>query len=186
MSESMQGDDTPGAGRERAPNPHRYGWAEMLTLGIAMNAAAQLLGPPAAARSEYARSTRPPFAPPAWLFGVAWPINNFLTLWGNRHVLNSPPSPDRTAYLRLQAATWALFMTYGLARFRLKSPILGYANAVLYLSLTLASAVRVSRIDRSLLASYATLIPWLVLATTLSAYQLGDPDPLLDGFHHRA
>lgn len=181
MPKSMNPVDTADDVHERAPNPHHYGWIEMLAFGVAMNAIAQMLGPSASAKSEYARSTRPPFAPPAWLFGVVWPINNLLTLWGNRRVLNSPPSPDRTAYLRLQAATWTLFMTYGLARFRLKSPILGYADAVLYLGLSLASAARVARIDRSLLVSYTTLVPWLVLATTLSAYQLGDPDPLFDG-----
>lgn len=165
---------------DRAANRRHYGWVEVVSAGVAMNVFAQMLGPPSSAKEEYARSTRPPFAPPAWAFGVVWPINNLLTLWGNRRVLNSPPSADRTAYLRLQAATWALFMTYGLARFRLKSPILGYTNAVMFLGLTIASAVRAARIDRTLLASYATLLPWLLLATTLSAYQLSDPDPLFD------
>jgi tryptophan-rich sensory protein len=159
----------------------RYGWPAMLAFGVTVNAVAQFLGPTSSAKSEYARSTRPPFAPPSWLFGVAWPINNLLTLWGNREVLSAPPSPDRTAYLQLQAATWALYATYGLARFRLRSPILGYANTAMFLALAGPSAVRAARIDRKLLASYATLGPWLVLATILSVYQLGDPDPLFGG-----
>ena len=164
----------------------RYGWPATLAFGLAMNGLAQVLGPVSAAKSEYARSTRPPFAPPSWLFGVAWPINNLLTLWANREVLNAPPSPDRTAYLQLQFATWVLFATYGLARFRLRSPILGYANTVMFLALAVPSAVRAARIDRKLLAAYATLGPWLVLATVLSVYQLGNPDPLFGGRNEAA
>ncbi len=160
-------------------NPRRYGWRALLIGGAALNIASQLLSSPGAAKEEYARGTRPPFAPPAWAFGVVWPINNLLTLWGNHCVLNAPPGPDRTAYLRLQAAAWALFTTYGFVRFRLKSPSLGFAHTTLYFALTLSSALRAARIDRKLLASYATLIPWLLLATTLSVYQLGDPDALL-------
>jgi hypothetical protein len=110
-----------------------------------------------------------------------WPINNLLTLWANRCVLNAPPSRDRTAYLRLQASTWALFTPYGFVRFRLRSPILGCTHTSLYLVLSLASAVRAERIDRRLLASFATLIPWLLLATALSVYQLGDSDSPFEG-----
>jgi hypothetical protein len=47
--------------------------------------------------------------------------------------------------------------------------------------LTLAAAVRAGRIDRRLLASFSTLIPWLLLATALSVYQLGDSDSPFEG-----
>ncbi|MEO9169821.1 MAG: TspO/MBR family protein [Candidatus Baltobacteraceae bacterium] len=164
----------------RRKTPRTYGTLEILAAGIAMNAIALLLGPTAAAKNEYAKSTQPPFAPPSWVFGVAWPINNLLTLWANHRVLNAAASPDRSAYIRLEAATWALFMSYGLLRFRLKSPLLGYADTALYLALSIASASRAARIDRWLLIAYSTLIPWLLFATTLSVYQLNDPDPLLD------
>lgn len=159
-------------------NGGRYGPWPLIGGVLVLNVAANLLGSPREAKEEYARSTRPPFAPPPWAFGVAWPINNLLTLWGNHRALNAPPSNDRTAYLRLQLAVWTLFTTYGFVRFRLRSPILGAAHTTLYLLLTVASAVRAARMDRRLLASFATLIPWLLLATTLSLYQLGDPDPL--------
>lgn len=158
-----------------------YGWFPLLVGGAALNLTAQFLGPSRAAKSEYAKSTRPPFAPPSWAFGIAWPLNNLLTLWGNREVLNAPPSADRTAYLRLHAAAWVLFTSYGFLRFRLKSPLLGYLNTTLYSALIVASAARAARIDRRLLASYVTLIPWLSLATVLSLYQLNDSDPLFGG-----
>ncbi len=158
-----------------------YGPWGVIAAGVAINALALALGPTANAKAVYAKSTKPPFAPPAWAFGIAWPANNALTIWGIWRALNAPPSADRTAYLRLQAATTALYATYGLVRFRWKSPLLGYANSSLYLALTIAAAVRARRIDPALLASFTTLLPWLVLATTLSAYELGDPDPLFDG-----
>ena len=157
-----------------------YTWPQMLAAGVVLNLTALALGPTSSAKEQYAKSTKPPFAPPSWVFGIAWPINNLLTLWGNRHVLNAPASPDRTAYLRLQAATWALFLTYGIVRFRLDSPLLGYLNTTAFLAFSVASAARAARIDSKLLLSYATLFPWLVLATTLSVYQLQDPDPLFD------
>ncbi|HEX3459153.1 MAG TPA: TspO/MBR family protein [Candidatus Baltobacteraceae bacterium] len=166
---------------EDPKNSGRYGWPAMILGGVALNVIANILATTREARIEYSSSTRPWFAPPAWAFGVVWPINNLMTLWANRCVLNAPPSRDRTAYLRLQASTWALFTTYGFVRFRLRSPILGCTHTSLYLVLTLASAVRAERIDRRLLASLATLIPWLLLATALSVYQLGDSDSPFEG-----
>jgi translocator protein len=156
----------------------KYGFLPLVAGAIAVNYAAQLLGPMDKARAEYAKSTRPPFAPPPWSFGVVWPINNVLTLWGNWRVLNAPPSGDRTAYLRLQAAMWTLFMTHGLVRFRLRSPVLGALNTFAFTALAVASASKAARIDRRLLASYSTLIPWLLVASALSACQLGDPDAI--------
>jgi tryptophan-rich sensory protein len=73
------------------------------------------------------------------------------------------------------------FYHIGFARFRLKSPLLGYLNTTLYFASIVASAARAARIDRRLLAPYATLIPWLLLATILSLYQLNDEDPLFEG-----
>ncbi|HEY1429317.1 MAG TPA: tryptophan-rich sensory protein [Candidatus Tumulicola sp.] len=158
----------------------KYGILPLVAGAVAANVVAQLLVPTGIAKREYAKSTRPPFAPPPWAFGVAWPINNVLTLWGNWSVLNAEPSADRSAYIRLQAATWILFMTHGLLRFRLRSPILGALNTFTFTALAAASAIRAARIDRTLLASYSTLIPWLVVASALSACQLGDPDPLFE------
>jgi translocator protein len=160
----------------------RYGFLPLVAGAFVANAIALKLGPTADARSEYAKSTRPPFAPPPWAFGVVWPINNVLTLWGNWRVLNAEPSDDRSAYLRLQAAMWGLYMTHGLLRFRLKSPMLGALNTFAFTALAAASAIRAQRIDRQLLASYSTLIPWLLIASALSACQLGDPDSVLERY----
>jgi tryptophan-rich sensory protein len=159
---------------------HKYGLFPLAAGVVAANVIAQLLVPTGKAKAEYAKSTRPWFSPPPWAFGVAWPINNALTLWGNWRVLNADPSEDRSAYVRLHAAMWVLFMTHGLLRFRLRSPILGALNSFTFTALAAPSAVRARRIDPALLASYATLLPWLAVASALSACQLGDPDAVFE------
>jgi translocator protein len=150
------------------------------SVAVAANVVAQVLVPAGRAKGEYAKSTRPWFSPPPWAFGVVWPINNALTVWATWRVLNAAPSADKTAYLRLQAVMCLLFMTHGLLRFRLRSPILGALNSFTFTALAAASAERARRIEPALLASYATLIPWLVLASALSACQLGDPDAVFE------
>jgi hypothetical protein len=116
------------------------------------------------------------------VFTFVWAINNGLTLWGNHEVLNAPSSPDRTAYLRLQAATWLLYVTYGWLYFRLKSPILGQLNSVSYLALTLASTRRAAKVDRKLLWSFATLVPWLFIAASGASWvAANEPDPIFGG-----
>jgi tryptophan-rich sensory protein len=161
-------------------NQRRYGILPLVGGALAAYAVARLLLPTRKAKDVYAKSTRPWFSPPRWAFGVAWPINIALTLWGNWRVLNADPSNDRSAYLRLQAGMWLMFMTHGLVRFRLGSPVLGALNSFTFTALAAASAVRARRIDPVLLASYATLLPWLVVASAVSASQLGDPDAVFE------
>jgi benzodiazapine receptor len=161
-------------------NERRYGILPLVAGAVAANVIAQLLVPTGKAKAVYAKSTRPWFSPPSWAFGVAWPINNALTVWGNWRVLNAEPSEDRSAYVRLQAAMWLLFMTHGLLRFRLRSPVLGALNTFTFTALAAASAVRARRIDPALSASFATLLPWLAVASALSACQLGDPDAVFE------
>ena len=163
-------------------NSHRprYGWIPLLLGGAALNVAAQLL--PLGSGEERVREEHA-----ATFCAAGLDVRHRVAdqqaadALGKSRVLNAPPSADRTAYLRLQAAAWVFFTTYGLARFRLKSPLLGYLNTTLYFALIVASAARAARMDRRLLASYATLIPWLTLATILSLYQLNDDDPLFEG-----
>jgi tryptophan-rich sensory protein len=124
---------------------------------------------------------RPWFAPPGWVFPVAWGVNSALAIAGNVRVLNAPPSTDRTAYLRLWAATWLLYTSFGYAFFRRKSPLLGFLVTVNFLALSVLSARRALRIEARLWLSYATLLPWLALATLVAgSIALDNADPLLD------
>jgi hypothetical protein len=60
--------------------------------------------------------------------------------------------------------------------------MLGALNTFAFTALAGASAIRARRIDRGLLASFSTLMPWLVIASLLSAAQLGDPDAVLERY----
>jgi tryptophan-rich sensory protein/dienelactone hydrolase len=155
-----------------------YTWRAGLAFGAAVNIAARLAG---TNTGRYGELARPWFAPPGWVFPVAWGINSALSIWGNLRVLNGPPSGDRSAYLRLWAGTWLLYTLFGYAFFRRRSPLLGLLVTVNFLVLSVLSASRAVRIDRDLWKAYATLLPWLVLATAVAgSVALENPDPLLD------
>jgi alpha-beta hydrolase superfamily lysophospholipase/tryptophan-rich sensory protein len=155
-----------------------YTWREGLAFGAAINVVSRLLG---TNTGRYEAIKRPWFAPPGWVFPVVWSINNVLAINGNLRVLNAPPSADRTAYLRLWAATWVLYVFFGYAFFRRKSPLLGLLDTVNFLVLAILSARRAVRIERRLWLTYSTLLPWLTLAVAVAlAVALENPDPLLD------
>jgi acylglycerol lipase len=157
---------------------HVYTWREGLAFGAAVNIAARLLGTNA---GRYQALKRPWFAPPGWAFPIVWAINSALSITGNVRVLNSPASPDRSAYLRLWAATWLLYMSFGYVFFRRKSPLFGLLVTTNFSALAVLSAGRAIRIDKRLWVTYATLLPWLALATAVAAsVALENPDPLLD------
>jgi alpha-beta hydrolase superfamily lysophospholipase/tryptophan-rich sensory protein len=162
-----------------AAEPRRiYTWRDGLAFGAAMNIATRLLG---TNNGRYEAIERPWFAPPGWVFPVVWGINNVLMIWGNLRVLNAPRSADRTAYLRLWAATWLLYLTFGYAFFRRESPLLGLLVTVNFSALTVLSARRATRIDPGLWVTYSTLLPWIVLATVVAgSVALDNPDPFLD------
>jgi tryptophan-rich sensory protein len=166
-------------GEAHVPASRRvYTWRDGLAFGAAINIVSRLLGTNS---GRYETIRRPPFAPPGWLFPVVWSINNVLSIYGNLRVLNAPASSDRTAYLRLWAGTWLLYLAFGYAFFRRRSPLLGLLVTVNFLVLAVLSARRAVRVERGLWLTYATLLPWLVLATAVAgAIALDNPDPLLD------
>ncbi|WP_376796693.1 tryptophan-rich sensory protein [Thermogemmatispora sp.] len=114
------------------------------------------------------------FAPPAWVFGPAWTINNLSVIWGLLRVLNKPASsPGRGTYLALQAASWLDYVIFSAAYFGLRSPLNALVLTLLMLGLTVASGlVALLRLRDSLVAlSLATLFLWLLLASTAAVFQ---------------
>jgi hypothetical protein len=77
--------------------------------------------------------------------------------------------------------TWVLYLSFGYAFFRRKSPLFGLLVTLNFSALTVLSARRALRIDRNLWVTYSTLLPWIVLATLVAgSVALNNPDPLLD------
>ncbi|MBX5450863.1 TspO/MBR family protein [Thermogemmatispora sp.] len=114
------------------------------------------------------------FAPPAWVFGPVWTLNNLSAIWGLLRVLNKPStSKGRKAYLALQAASWLDYIIFSAAYFGLRSPLNALALTLLMLGLTIASGlVALLRLRDTLVAlSLATLLLWLLLASTAALFQ---------------
>ncbi len=113
-------------------------------------------------------------APPSWVFGPAWTINNFFAIWAGVRVLNKPQgTPGRSAFLALQAATWVEFVIFNAAYFGLRSPINALFLTLTFFAFTLASGfVALFRLkDTTVALLLSTLYIWLMIALTAAAFQ---------------
>ena len=135
-------------------------------------------------RDFYTDQRQPVFAPPPWLFGPAWTINNISVIYGNLRVLNMPEgTPGRSAFLRLQALSWLDYAIFSAACFGLRSNINGAIVTVSMFGLTIASLfVSIFKLkDTKVALSLATLFIWLMLASSLStAITLWNRDEFYD------
>lgn len=125
-------------------------------------------------REIYREMRLPVFAPPGWVFPVAWSINSFCLLAGALHVLNLPcETPGRAEFLRWQAASWCVFSLFDTAYFGLRSPINAAALTFAYSGVTVASMAIAQRKlhDRTAMLSLATTLAWLALANPIAVAQ---------------
>ncbi len=121
-----------------------------------------------------------PWAPPAWVFGVAWPLNNYFVLLALRSLLAKEDIPDRKKLLILQAAIWLVFFSFGFVYFRKKSPVLAAAWTMADAALSISSFVLARRSDKKLAAYYLPLVLWTSYASTVADYQAWyNSDPVL-------
>lgn len=124
---------------------------------------------------SYFRSLRQSvFAPPSWVFGPAWTINNISVIWGNLQVLNKPQgTAGRNTYLALQGASWLNFVVFNAAYFSLRSPINAFLLTLSMFVLTLLSGVvAIFQLkDTKVALSLATLTLWLMIALTAASFQ---------------
>lgn len=114
------------------------------------------------------------FAPPSWVFGPAWTINNISVIWGNLQALNKPQgTPGRTTFLALQGASWLNFVVFSAAYFSLRSPINAFLVTLSMFVLTILSGiVAIFQLkDTKVALSLATLTVWLVIALTAASFQ---------------
>jgi tryptophan-rich sensory protein len=130
------------------------------------------------------RNEQAPWAPPPWLFGPAWTVNNIFLLWGLLKILNNKDLPNRPLLLSMQGGIWVIFLSFGYVYFRKGSPILAEVWTQADAILASASFRTALRSDKKLAVAYAPLLAWTWFASSLSAYQaLKNPDPV---FHTNA
>lgn len=159
-----------------------YAVVQVLTFGLSgltslingnkgKNVGETLFGNPA-----YFRSLKQSvFAPPSWVFGPAWTINNIAVIWGNLQVLNKPVNtPGRQTFLTLQTVTWIDYVLFNAGYFALRSPINAFALTLLFFVMTVASGfVAIFRLkDTKVALSLATLFIWLLIALSAATFQM--------------
>ena len=121
-----------------------------------------------------------PWAPPAWLFGVAWPLNNFFVLLALQQLLNSEESSEKKKLLTLQAAIWVIFFSFGYVYFRKKSPVLAAVWTMGDAALSITSFFIARGVSKKLSYYYLPLLVWTTYASTVADYQaLKNDDPVL-------
>ncbi len=155
-------------------------WQAALALVVVSVIGALQSGSRSSTRKFYQnKNEQAPWAPPSWLFGPAWTINNIFLLWGLVKILNNKDLPNRPLLLSLQGGIWVIFLSFGYIYFRKGSPILAEVWTQADAALATASFRTALRSDRKLALAYAPLLLWTWFASSLSGYQaLKNPDPL--------
>ena len=113
-------------------------------------------------------------APPSWVFGPAWTLNNISVIWGALQVLNKPEgTTGRKTFLGLQAASWLNYVVFSAAYFSLRSPINAFVLTLSMFVLTILSGVvAIFQLKDSKVAlSLVTLTVWLMIALTAASFQ---------------
>lgn len=114
-------------------------------------------------------------APPSWVFGPAWTINNISTIWGALQVLNKPEgTPGKNTFLALQSVSWVNYVVFSAAYFSLRSPINAFVLTLSMFVLTILSGIiAIFQLkDTKVALSLATLTIWLLIALTAATFQM--------------
>lgn len=119
-----------------------------------------------------------PWAPPAWLFGPAWTVNNYFLLAGLQHLMESD-IPEKKKLLLLQSMIWVIFFSFGYVYFNKKSPLLAVIWTMADAGLAAASFYSAYKTDKKLALYYLPLLAWTTFASTIADYQaLKNADPV--------
>lgn len=125
-------------------------------------------------REQYEKQHLPVFAPPGWIFPVAWGINSASLLAGGIRTLNLPSeTPGRRQFLATQAAAWTLYSAFSAAYFDLQSPINAAAITLAYTAFIGSSlhAATQKMGDCKAALSLATTVAWLAIANPVGLTQ---------------
>jgi len=120
-----------------------------------------------------------PWAPPAWLFGPAWTVNNFFLLLALQKLLKSN-MPQKRKLLAMQGVIWLIFFSFGYIYFNKKSTLLAAAWTMGDAALCAASIITLYKANSKTAYYYLPLMVWTAFASTLAGYQaLYNDDPIL-------
>lgn len=169
--------------KARTRRREKFTWWQGTLFLVAVSILGRLTaGDPEESREQYEEQKTPPWSPPSWLFGIAWPINNIALVWAGIRLLNSRKRfPHRQSLLRLQGMHWLIFMTFGWVYFRKQSPWLAALWTQGDALVALRSYVLARKGDDKLARAYLPLNLWTWFASSVAWYQaLYNPDPFID------
>lgn len=167
---------------EVTEKPRRLTWWQMALLTIVVTALGGLSGR-RSKRSErklYNKELKQaPWAPPAWVFGPAWTVNNFFVLQALRKLLAETGS-HRKKLMTLQMFMWIIFFSFNYIYFKRKSTVLAAIWSMTDAALAAASFTIALRRNKQLAWRYLPLLAWTGYASSLAGYQaLENRDVLL-------
>lgn len=112
-----------------------------------------------------------PWAPPGWVFGPAWTLNNFFLLNALQQELIEYDGTQKDKLLLRQAFIWTIFFTFGYVYFRKNSTILAAVWTMGDAYLALRSFMQARKVSRNISLNYLPLLSWTVFASSVAAYQ---------------
>jgi len=149
-------------------------WWQMALITLAVSYAGRLTAGKSNTANQKVYTTKlkqAPWAPPAWVFGPAWVINNFFNLLALQRIWNMKDSPEKTKLLRMQAGIWLIFLSFNYIYFNKKSTLLAAAWTNADAMLAISSFITALKTDKLLAGFYLPLMTWTSFASTVADYQ---------------
>ena len=163
--------------------PRRLKWWQLALLTIVVTALGGLSGRKSkrSERKLYNKELKQaPWAPPAWVFGPAWTVNNFFVLQALRKLIQETGS-HKKKMLTLQVFIWIIFFSFNYIYFKRKSTVLAAIWSMTDAALAAASFTIALRSNKQLAWRYLPLLAWTGYASSLASYQaLENRDVLLN------
>ena len=161
-------------------NPPRLGAVHAVAFLAGLTLMAQLTSRPSD-RRFYRDLRRPGFAPPGWVFPVAWTGLNLLQVWADMRLVNRRGIEGRNRLLGLRGVNWVLYALFTPAFFRARSPMLGEAVTVAQALNTFATIFSARRSAPEVAMALTPLAGWLTFASTVAGWMaVKNPDPVVD------
>jgi tryptophan-rich sensory protein len=134
----------------------------------------------------YNTLSKPFFAPPTWVFGIAWTINNVLVIYGILRTINLPASLDRSRLLGIDTLIIVNYLVFQYLSFGSGVlfgkiiPFMFFLPTFSMFLLTVLALIKSYLLDtkdmsiwskilsgKSIFASYWSLFGWLIIACGL-------------------
>jgi benzodiazapine receptor len=167
---------------EETGKPRRLNWWQLALLTIVVTALGGLSGRKSkrSERKLYNKDLKQaPWAPPAWVFGPAWTVNNFFVLQALRKLIQETGT-HKKKLLTLQVFIWIIFFSFNYIYFNRKSTVLAFLWSMVDTMLAAASFTTALRQNKQLAWRYLPLLAWTGYASSLAGYQaLENRDVLL-------